>query len=520
MGHQWVKIENRTSIEYVNGVKEFLNVARHTLNSNGLTSYPCSNCLNSRLQNISVITSRLISVGTDESYTRWVHHGKDEVEEEDAPHNDFVNTESAGLRAGLEDAVGHTLFDIGPTNDLISNQKLGNARYEKLHEALNKPLYEGCKSSTLTFVVKLMNLKMMNKWIDNCFEMMLKLLYEDLPDCNNCPESCYDVRMLLCEAGLGYELIDVCQYDCAILYGDNKDAITCPVYQSNCYVRNKITHKKLRYFPITPRLKCLNASRHTAKDMSWHKEVCKDELGVLRHPADGEAWKHFDIMYPNFADDHRSVRLGLASDGFNPFRNMTTSYSMWPVILMSYNMSPWCTMHKRSYFLTLLIPSPKSPGKDFDIFLTPLMEELKVIWGNGVQAYDDHSKSLFTLHVAVIWTISDFPAYAYLSGWCTIGKLACPICLEDTHSRRIHGKNVHDNIVRTLLNDPVKSKDTTNARLDLVDLNIRKDQWLRERNGKFEKPHANFTLTRDECVEFYKFIKSVRLPDGYASNIS
>nr|KAJ0192585.1 hypothetical protein LSAT_V11C800443280 [Lactuca sativa] len=82
------------------------------------------------------------------------------------------------------------------------------------------------------------------------------------------------------------------------------------------------------------------------------------------------------------------------------------------------------------------------------------------------------------------------------------------------------GKNVHDNIVRTLLNDPVKSKDTTNARLDLVDLNIRKDQWLRERNGKFEKPHANFTLTKDECVEFYKFIKSVRLPDGYASNIS
>ncbi|XP_052621679.1 uncharacterized protein LOC128127271 [Lactuca sativa] len=620
MSHQWVKIENRTSIEYVNGVKEFLNVARHTLNSNGLTPCPCSNCLNSRLQNISVITSHLISVGIDKSYTRWVHHGEDEIEEEDVPHNDFVNIESAGLRAGLEDAVGHPLFDIGPTNDLIGNKHPENARYEKLHEALNKPLYEGCKSSTLTFVVKLMNLKVMNKWTDNSFEMMLKLLHEDLPDCNNCPESYYDVRMLLCEAGLGYELIDVCQYDCAIFYGDNKDAITCPVCQSNRYVRNKIAHKKLRYFPITPRLKHLYASRHTATDMRWHKEVRKDEPGVLRHPADGEAWKHFDKMYPNFADDPRSVRLGLASDGFNPFSNMTTSYSMWHVILMSYNMPPWCTMHKSSYFLTLLIPGPKSPGKDFDIFLRPLVDELKVLWGNGVQAYDEDSKSLFTLHAAIIWTISDFPAYAYLSGWSTMGKLACPICLEDTRSRRIRGKqcyighrcflskthrwrnskefdgkkelrekprrftgdqiltqladiprrttgkapsnvdkkrkrganelnwskksilfelpywskllmrhnldvmhigkNVHDNIVGTLLNDPVKSKDTTNARLDLEDLNIRKDQWLRERNGKFEKPHANFTLTRDECVEFCKFIKSVRLPDGYASNIS
>ena len=63
--------------------------------------------------------------------------------------------------------------------------------------------------------------------------------------------------------------------------------------------------------------------------------------------------------------------------------------------------------------------------------------------GNGVQAYDDHSKSLFTLHVAVIWTISDFLDYAYLSGWSTMGKLACPICLEDTRSRRIRGKQCY-----------------------------------------------------------------------------
>ncbi|CAH9090446.1 unnamed protein product, partial [Cuscuta europaea] len=81
-------------------------------------------------------------------------------------------------------------------------------------------------------------------------------------------------------------------------------------------------------------------------------------------------------------------------------------------------------------------------------------------------------------------------------------------------------KNVCDNIVGTLLNDPLKSKDTLNARLDLEDHNIRKELWLRERNGKFEKPHAKYTLTKDDCKEFCKFIKSVRLPDGYASNIS
>ena len=68
------------------------------------------------------------------------------------------------------------------------------------------------------------------------------------------------------------------------------------------------------------------------------------------------------------------------------------------------------------------------------------MDELKVLWRDGVEVFDAYSKSQFTLRAVVIWTISDFPAYAYLSGWSTMGKLACPVCLEDTCSIRIRGK--------------------------------------------------------------------------------
>ena len=38
------------------------------------------------------------------------------------------------------------------------------------------------------------------------------------------------------------------------------------------------------------------------------------------------------------------------------------------------------------------------------------------------------------MHAALLWTINDFPAYANLSGWSTKGKLACPICNENTES--------------------------------------------------------------------------------------
>ena len=35
-----------------------------------------------------------------------------------------------------------------------------------------------------------------------------------------------------------------------------------------------------------------------------------------------------------------NVRLGLASDWFNPFGNMSTNNSVWPVVLVPYNLPP------------------------------------------------------------------------------------------------------------------------------------------------------------------------------------
>jgi len=62
--------------------------------------------------------------------------------------------------------------------------------------------------------------------------------------------------------------------------------------------------------------------------------------------------------------------MELALDGFNPFSHMSTSYSMWPMILISYNLPPWLTMQRSNYLL--LIPGLKSLGKNFDVFLRPL----------------------------------------------------------------------------------------------------------------------------------------------------
>ncbi|KAL4579492.1 hypothetical protein LXL04_015641 [Taraxacum kok-saghyz] len=84
-----------------------------------------------------------------------------------------------------------------------------------------------------------------------------------------------------------------------------------PIWDENKTTGKKVPHKVLRYFPLTPRLRRLYSSRHTAKEMTWHK-TGRSEEGKMRHPVDGTAWKDFDAKYPDFAKEPRNIRLALA----------------------------------------------------------------------------------------------------------------------------------------------------------------------------------------------------------------
>jgi len=45
------------------------------------------------------------------------------------------------------------------------------------------------------------------------------------------------------------------------------------------------------------------------------------------------------------------------------------------------------------------------------------------------------------MKATILWTISDFPAYGILLGWMTVGRLACPYCMEHMKSFRLkYGK--------------------------------------------------------------------------------
>ena len=93
------------------------------------------------------------------------------------------------------------------------------------------------------------------------------------------------------------------------------------------------------------------------------------------------------------------------------------------------------------YCLSLLILGRKAPGNKIDMYLQPLVDDLKELWNERIKTYDASTQHSFKLHAALLWTINDFPAYVNLSGWSTKGKLACPICNENTESSYLKSRH-------------------------------------------------------------------------------
>jgi len=67
-----------------------------------------------------------------------------------------------------------------------------------------------------------------------------------------------------------------------------------------------------------------------------------------------------------------------------------------------------------------------------DVFLEPLMEEMKMLWEKGFKMLDKYRKDLFMLRTIIFVTINDYPAVFTLSRQFK-GKVGCVMCINGTH---------------------------------------------------------------------------------------
>lgn len=75
--------------------------------------------------------------------------------------------------------------------------------------------------------------------------------------------------------------------------------------------------------------------------------------------TDSLQWKKIDSLFLDFGLDSRNLRLGIATNGMNPFGNLTTNHSSWPVLLTIYNLSPWLCIKCKYMILSMMISGPR-----------------------------------------------------------------------------------------------------------------------------------------------------------------
>ena len=80
-------------------------------------------------------------------------------------------------------------------------------------------------------------------------------------------------------------------------------------------------------------------------------------------------------------------------------------------------------------------------------------------------------------------------------------------------------KNICDSFIGKLLGDPHKSKDTDNAMHDLENLGIKQELHIYEDDNKLMKPATEYTFSKANQRKFCRFVRSIKFPDGFASNL-
>jgi len=79
---------------------------------------------------------------------------------------------------------------------------------------------------------------------------------------------------------------------------------------------------------------------------------------------------------------------------------------------------------------------------------------------------------------------------------------------------------IFDNIFNTVMHVKGKTKDNEKAKNDLKVYCKRRDLELKPQpNGKLLKPKAIYTLTSEEAKVVCQWLKDLRMPDGYSSNL-
>ncbi|XP_050889050.1 uncharacterized protein LOC127094234 [Lathyrus oleraceus] len=363
--------------------------------------------------------------------------------------------------------------------------------YDTLYIDKDAPLYMGCTSSRW--------------WSNKSFIELLDLLKQMLPEDNNLSDHCYETKKILCPMGLEYVKIHAFPNDCILYMKEYGNLDKCPECGESHYKlksNNGDDHDNVKE---------TFANVNDAKNIRWHAHERKYD-GNIRHVVDSLQWKKIDSLFQNFGLEPRNLRPGLATDGMNPFGNLSTNHSSWPDKGVDIGDAYSGEKFKMRAMLFCAINDFPAYGNfagyskafngdhGFESDPKPLngdefyqrQEHLNVVFGKNKNGLVNRNickkRSVFF----------DLP-YWY--------KLNVRYCLDVMHVE----KNVCDSLIGTLLNILGKNKDNKNSRLDMVKMGMQQQLAPKDRGKRSYLPPACHTLSKKEKKRLFECLHGIKV---------
>ena len=88
--------------------------------------------------------------------------------------------------------------------------------------------------------------------------------------------------------------------------------------------------------------------------MDYHAHN-RSQDDIMRMPTYGLTFNEIEEKWPHFKEYPRNLKLSLVADGVNPFGDMRSTHSVWPIFVINNNIPPWMTIKKEHIMLVLII---------------------------------------------------------------------------------------------------------------------------------------------------------------------
>ena len=88
--------------------------------------------------------------------------------------------------------------------------------------------------------------------------------------------------------------------------------------------------------------------------MDYHAHN-RSQDDIMKMLTDGSTFKEIEEKWPHFKEEPRNLKLSLATDNVNPFGEMRSTYSVWPIFVINNNIPPWLSIKREHIMLKLIV---------------------------------------------------------------------------------------------------------------------------------------------------------------------